>query len=686
MPASASATAAATTMRSRTVLTVVLGSVTMKKMNSWYIGPVSGAISASSGPPLIELRSAASTRKQVTYVSVTCSIRTREAISSPKHQITVFVARSLPHCWLSTATLAGAARTSRLMAKLLGFQRCRPRYCSTYLEAMATKPPSANGHSSPARGLIRSARLIPVMYALATFAKRPPPSQVPGARTAVMLWLRLGDDVQPVHGGVRERLHTARGPANARAVHLRALAEAEVDPAVVLARESRAPVHDLELARPARDEQHLRSDGAAVRARAHELERNPVVARRTAGLVHERRLALVRHHDVEHTAIEQIRQGDGPAVVLVGHPYGGGDVDPSRQAAVHQHARSLVAGEAGSADRRPAERVLEPVALGAGVFGHRVPVAGGAVGGDVPVDDDQLVASVVVEVAELRAPGPPRVGDDPLGGLLEPTQLRQELEAQVVAVKQVAPLRDVGHEGVHAPAIQHVAERGRHAALGIALQAHPAQGEALAVVVQVELFGSVVFPQEQTGPAVAVEARRGDREGPARASHAHPIGHVLEPPIPEVMKQPVLASVGSELEAVLHDARGLQVPEVDVGPEVPCHVQIEQSIPIVVDPHGRVAVHPLPQSRLRGDVFEVEVAQVLEELEVAPLVDQQVLEPVVVEVAPHRPHRHALARPIHVRDAGGGGDVDERAVAAIHVQRVGCIGLEGGPVMHEPDA
>src|SRR5207249_1445575 len=204
-------------------------------------------------------------------------MRTREAISSPKHQITAFVARSLPHCWLSTATLAGAARTSRLMAKLLGFQRCRPRYCSAYLDAIAMKP-----------------------------------------RTAVMLWPRLGDDVQPVHRGVGERLHTARGPANERAVHLRGLAQAEVDPAVVLARESGVPVHDLELARPARDEEHLRPDGAAVRARAHELERDPVVAWRNAVLVDQRRLALVRDHDVEHTAIEQIRQGDGAAVVLVG--------------------------------------------------------------------------------------------------------------------------------------------------------------------------------------------------------------------------------------------------------------------------------------------------------------------------------------------------------------------------------
>src|SRR2546427_570529 len=79
------------------------------------------------------------------------------------HQIPALVARPFPHWRLRMATLAGAASTSRAMAKLLGFQRCRPRYCSTYFEAIARKPPSANGQSRSTRGLIRSARLMPVM-------------------------------------------------------------------------------------------------------------------------------------------------------------------------------------------------------------------------------------------------------------------------------------------------------------------------------------------------------------------------------------------------------------------------------------------------------------------------------------------------------------------------------------------
>src|SRR2546429_4258262 len=68
-------------------------------------------------------------------------MRTRDTMRSPKHQITALVARSFPHWRLRMATLAGAANTSRAMAKLLGFQRCRPRYCSTYFEAIARKPP-----------------------------------------------------------------------------------------------------------------------------------------------------------------------------------------------------------------------------------------------------------------------------------------------------------------------------------------------------------------------------------------------------------------------------------------------------------------------------------------------------------------------------------------------------------------
>src|SRR5438552_2804847 len=53
---------AATTIRPRLEPTVVRGSVIIKKMKSWYIGPVIGATSASSGVPTSALRAAASSR------------------------------------------------------------------------------------------------------------------------------------------------------------------------------------------------------------------------------------------------------------------------------------------------------------------------------------------------------------------------------------------------------------------------------------------------------------------------------------------------------------------------------------------------------------------------------------------------------------------------------------------------
>src|SRR6266480_4879678 len=89
---------------------------------------------------------------------------------------------------------------------------------------------------------------------------------------------RLGDGMHAVRGRVLEGLHRARGPVNDCAVDLRGAPQPEVEPAVVLARESGASVHDLELARSARDQEHLGSDGAAVRAGARELEPDPVIA------------------------------------------------------------------------------------------------------------------------------------------------------------------------------------------------------------------------------------------------------------------------------------------------------------------------------------------------------------------------------------------------------------------------
>src|SRR5580698_2951091 len=94
---SIAATRNATTHCQRTDFTVVLGSVIMKKMKSWYIGPVSGATSARNESPTITLLSAENTMNEITYVSVMWNLRTRQVIRAPKIQTMIIGQMSFPH-------------------------------------------------------------------------------------------------------------------------------------------------------------------------------------------------------------------------------------------------------------------------------------------------------------------------------------------------------------------------------------------------------------------------------------------------------------------------------------------------------------------------------------------------------------------------------------------------------------
>src|SRR5437016_13754419 len=85
--------------------------------------------------------------------------------------------------------------------------------------------------------------------------------------------------MQAVYGRVLDGLHSSGRPANDGPVHPPGGPEPEVQPPVVLACESDTAVYDLELTPRAALEGYLRADRAAVRARAHELEGDPVVAR-----------------------------------------------------------------------------------------------------------------------------------------------------------------------------------------------------------------------------------------------------------------------------------------------------------------------------------------------------------------------------------------------------------------------
>src|SRR5258706_1761237 len=122
---------------------------------------------------------------------------------------------------------------------------------------------------------------------------------------------------------------------------------------------------------------------------------------------------------------------------------------------------------------------------------------------------------VVVQVPKLRPPPPAPVGADAARAFVKPSQLLQGIGPQGAALTQKPLLGDVGDETVVPAAIVHAAQGDRHAAFGIVLETGARELEALALVVQVQLFGSVVVGEIEIGPAIVVEVGGRGPERPA---------------------------------------------------------------------------------------------------------------------------------------------------------------------------
>src|SRR5687768_1906764 len=88
---------------------------------------------------------------------------------------------------------------------------------------------------------------------------------------------RLGDGHHRVDARAGQHLPRPRRPLNDDAVDPLARSETEMQPAIVLTRESRSAVDNTSLAQITRLHEHLGADRAAIAARADELEANPVV-------------------------------------------------------------------------------------------------------------------------------------------------------------------------------------------------------------------------------------------------------------------------------------------------------------------------------------------------------------------------------------------------------------------------
>src|SRR5262245_62696378 len=100
----------------------------------------------------------------------------------------------------------------------------------------------------------------------------------------------------------------------------------------------------------------------------------------------------------------------------------------------------------------------------AGDLRHGVPVVAPAVGRDETVGHDKIEQAVVVQVSESRSPRPAGIRHDAGRNLIESIQLLEEIDAEVVALKKKAALRDVRDKNVQEAPIVDVAKSHRHAA------------------------------------------------------------------------------------------------------------------------------------------------------------------------------------------------------------------------------
>ena len=204
--------------------------------------------------------------------------------------------------------------------------------------------------------------------------------------------------------------------------------------------------------------------------------------------------------------------------------------------------------------------------------------------------------------------------------------------------------------------------------------------EGAVALVAVKLVGLSVVGDEQIGPAVAVLVEQGDAERFRTAvEDSAGGGDIFERAVAAIVKQPAGCSAirfGRAVGLVF----AVEAAE-DVGFGRPLHVvadeQIEQAVAIVVEPQrGGAEALALAEAGGVGDVDERALAGVAEESVLADAGDEDVGKAVVVVVADG--HAHAVEFDI---ETGAGGYVGEGAVAVVAVEpKRGAGFLVSGPV------
>ena len=130
----------------------------------------------------------------------------------------------------------------------------------------------------------------------------------------------------------------ARWPADDGPFETRVPAQAEVQRRLVLRGEAASSGHPWHLLVAAPEQGDLGADRAAVTGGSFQFEFDPFVFGSHRVLVHQQGPILVGHDNVQHSAIPQVRQGDGASVIGVRDSDRRGHIDKSAGAVIEPDA------------------------------------------------------------------------------------------------------------------------------------------------------------------------------------------------------------------------------------------------------------------------------------------------------------------------------------------------------------
>src|SRR5204862_1452031 len=250
--------------------------------------------------------------------------------------------------------------------------------------------------------------------------------------------LRISYSQDAIDCGALKYLTHARRPLDDDAVDPLPTTQSEMEAAIVLTGESGSTVYDPPLLETSRLQLDLGADRTAIAAHAQQLEPDPVIRTVRNVAVNDRRLILIGDDDILLTTIPEVGERHRAPVVQIRRANLFRNIHPAGDAAIQIDSRWLVSRETRISERRPARGVFKQSPIGARDLRHRIPVAPVAIRRDEAVGDEELVSAVVVEIAELRAPGPAGIGDLTFRDVAKPLRFGHLVQSQIVVLEQIS--------------------------------------------------------------------------------------------------------------------------------------------------------------------------------------------------------------------------------------------------------